>query len=82
MKKQPVNLVLTGVDELDQIIRVLLSTSMFVAAVLGFALDNTIPGLGASKLITLTHFVSTGCTDALEHLRDQKLTTVTRIATI
>ena len=52
MKRQPVNLVLTGVDELDQIIRVLLSTSMFVAAVLGFSLDNTIPGLGASKLIT------------------------------
>ena len=49
MKQQPVNLVLTGVDELDQIIRVLLSTSMFVAAVLGFSLDNTIPGSDASK---------------------------------
>ena len=28
----------------DQIIRVLLSTSMFVAGFLGFFLDNTIPG--------------------------------------
>ncbi|XP_023325938.1 solute carrier family 23 member 2 [Eurytemora carolleeae] len=34
----------TGSDAADQIITVLLSTSMFVAMFLGFVLDNTIPG--------------------------------------
>ncbi len=34
----------TGSDIADQIITVLFSTSMFVAGVLGFILDNTIPG--------------------------------------
>jgi hypothetical protein len=34
----------TGSSMLDQIITVLLSTSMFVALLLGFILDNTIPG--------------------------------------
>ena len=44
MKKQDPGLVLTGVDELDQVIKVLLSTNMFVAGFLGFFLDNTLPG--------------------------------------
>ena len=35
---------LTTVPELDQIIKVLLETSMFVGGILGFILDNTIPG--------------------------------------
>ena len=35
---------LTGVDELDQIIIVLLSTSMILAGMMAFVLDNTIPG--------------------------------------
>jgi nucleobase transporter 1/2 len=34
----------TGSSVLDQIITVLLSTSMFVSLILGFILDNTIPG--------------------------------------
>ena len=34
----------TGNEVADQVITVLLSTSMFVAGVLGFVLDNTIPG--------------------------------------
>ncbi|XP_033104119.1 solute carrier family 23 member 2-like [Anneissia japonica] len=34
----------TGISEIDQIITVLLSTSMFVGGILGFLLDNTIPG--------------------------------------
>jgi len=38
------DLTLTGVNELDQIIKVLLETSMFVGGFLGFFLDNTIPG--------------------------------------
>ncbi|XP_078483964.1 solute carrier family 23 member 1 [Ciona intestinalis] len=37
-------LIRTGVPELDQIFIVLLQTGMFVAGVLGFVLDNTIPG--------------------------------------
>ena len=34
----------TGSQIIDQVISVLLSTSMFVAGVLGFILDNTVPG--------------------------------------
>ncbi|KAK3085448.1 hypothetical protein FSP39_003460 [Pinctada imbricata] len=34
----------TGNDELDQVITVLLNTSMFVGGVVGFVLDNTVPG--------------------------------------
>lgn len=34
----------TGVQLLDQIIIVLLETSMFVGGVTGFILDNTVPG--------------------------------------
>ena len=34
----------TGNEVADQVITVLLSTSMFVAGMLGFVLDNTIPG--------------------------------------
>ena len=36
---------ITGSDIVDQIITVLLSTSMFVGGTMGFILDNTIPGL-------------------------------------
>ncbi len=36
--------VATGIVNLDQVIRILLETSMFVAGFLGFFLDNTIPG--------------------------------------
>ncbi|KAJ8306918.1 hypothetical protein KUTeg_015002 [Tegillarca granosa] len=38
------NAIDTGVIELDQVISVLLSTAMFVGGVLGFILDNTVPG--------------------------------------
>ena len=34
----------TGSEIADQILTVLLSTSMFIAGVLGFVLDNTVPG--------------------------------------
>ena len=34
----------TGSDTLDNILRVILSSSMFLAMLLGFVLDNTIPG--------------------------------------
>lgn len=34
-----------GNESLDQIVNILLSTGMFVAGVLGFFLDNTIPGI-------------------------------------
>jgi len=34
----------TGSDLANQLITVLLSTSMFLSGVLGFILDNTIPG--------------------------------------
>ena len=44
----------TGSQAADQIITVLLSTSMFVAGVLGFVLDNTIPGLKMTLIIIAT----------------------------
>jgi nucleobase transporter 1/2 len=34
----------TGSEFLDQLFTVLLSTSMFVGGMLGFVLDNTVPG--------------------------------------
>ena len=42
--EQGEKLIDTGSDEFDQIITVLLSTSMFIGGSLGFILDNTIPG--------------------------------------
>ena len=49
----------TGSDAADQIITVLLSTSMFVAMFLGFVLDNTIPGnLLLSRLTSRIDFFS------------------------
>lgn len=41
----------SGVTELDQVLQVLLTTSMFVGGFLGFILDNTIPGI--LKLVRL-----------------------------
>jgi len=38
------NIIHTGSDSIDQIITILLSTGMFVAGLLGFIFDNTIPG--------------------------------------
>lgn len=35
---------LLGIIQLDQVIQVLLTTGMFVGGLLGFFLDNTIPG--------------------------------------
>ena len=43
IKKNP-GLVFTPSPEFDQILKVLLETSMFVGGFLGFLLDNTIPG--------------------------------------
>lgn len=34
----------SGIVELDQVLQVLLTTSMFVGGFFGFILDNTIPG--------------------------------------
>ncbi|KAF2359150.1 Xanthine/uracil/vitamin C permease [Trinorchestia longiramus] len=39
----------TGVPEVDQVLVVLLSTSMFVGGFLGFILDNTIPGTARER---------------------------------
>ncbi len=43
----------TGVELLDQLITVLLSTSMFVSGFLGFLLDNTVPGEQANHYVKL-----------------------------
>lgn len=34
----------SGNNELDQVLEVLLGTAMFVGGILGFILDNTVPG--------------------------------------
>ncbi|CAM1154466.1 SLC23A2 (predicted) [Pycnogonum litorale] len=44
------NVIQTGLVELDQIITVLLETSVFVGGFLGFVLDNTMPGLNINVL--------------------------------
>ncbi|XP_076016335.1 solute carrier family 23 member 1-like isoform X2 [Genypterus blacodes] len=43
MMKNP-DFIDTGVVEVDQVLQVLLNTPMFIGGVLGFVLDNTIPG--------------------------------------
>ncbi|XP_033127375.1 solute carrier family 23 member 2-like [Anneissia japonica] len=43
----------TGVTEINQIIEVLLKTSMFVGGFIGFILDNTIPGTAEERGIKL-----------------------------
>lgn len=40
----------SGVVELDQVLQVLLTTSMFVGGFFGFVLDNTIPGISLPSL--------------------------------
>ena len=50
-------LVFTGSSIVDQIIAVLLKTSMFVAGALGFFLDNTIPGSEAFFSYYVTVFL-------------------------
>ena len=40
---------LVGSDEIDQIILVLLKTNMFVGGVVGFVLDNTMPGTAEER---------------------------------
>ena len=44
MEAQPHSPISTGSSSLDSILTVILSSSMFIALVLGFTLDNTIPG--------------------------------------
>lgn len=44
------NFIFAGNSELDQVLTVLLSTAMFVGGMLGFILDNTVPGLYLKKL--------------------------------
>ena len=51
-QRQEGELILTAIKELDQIIIVLLETSMFVGGFLGFFLDNTIPGSPEERGIT------------------------------
>ncbi|XP_013385285.1 solute carrier family 23 member 2-like [Lingula anatina] len=43
MKKNP-TAVRTGVNEIDQLFTVFLTTPMFISGLLGFFLDNTVPG--------------------------------------
>ena len=45
--KENRNVISTGSPVVDQIITVLLSTSMFTAGVIGFVLDNTVPGISS-----------------------------------
>ncbi|XP_027017824.2 xan_ur_permease domain-containing protein [Tachysurus fulvidraco] len=43
----------TGVVELDQVLQVLLTTSMFVGGFFGFVLDNTVPGTRHERGMTV-----------------------------
>lgn len=54
-------IVSTGSLIVDQIITVLLSTTMFTAGVMGFILDNTVPGMFgciSQALFTFTFIIS------------------------
>ncbi|XP_071960185.1 solute carrier family 23 member 2-like [Antedon mediterranea] len=57
----------TGVEEIDQIITVLLSTSMFVGGLIGFVLDNTIPGTDEERgILTWRRLLSTADESEME----------------
>lgn len=47
----------SGVVELDQVLQVLLTTSMFVGGFLGFILDNTIPGIFSNVILLFFSFI-------------------------
>jgi len=44
MKAYP-NAIDTGYETVDQVLTVLLSTTMFLSGIIGFILDNTVPGI-------------------------------------
>lgn len=47
----------TGNQSVDQILTVLLSTTMFLSGLIGFILDNTVPGMIKKLyLISVTYF--------------------------
>ncbi|XP_033761401.1 solute carrier family 23 member 1-like isoform X2 [Pecten maximus] len=59
------NVINTGSDVADQILTVLLSTSMLVGGVLGFVLDNTIPGTPEERGLTKWRSVDTSTSGAV-----------------
>lgn len=42
--KENANIINTGNEEFDQVVKVMLGTAMFVGGIIGFILDNTVPG--------------------------------------
>lgn len=56
-----------GVEELDQILTVLLSTEMFVGGFIAFCLDNTMPG---KHTHTNIHFVSWSTLQSLDWVQN------------
>ncbi|KAG1649645.1 Solute carrier family 23 member 2 [Nymphon striatum] len=53
--------IIPSVPALDQMIRVFLSTNMFVGGFIGFFLDNTVPGTDEERgIITWNEYVETG----------------------
>ncbi|XP_060604590.1 solute carrier family 23 member 2-like isoform X2 [Ruditapes philippinarum] len=63
----------TGNSELDQVIKVLLGTAMFVGGVVGFILDNTVPGtdeergiIAWRKSLSSSHDTETADSTALQ----------------
>uniref|UniRef100_A0A3Q4AMP1 Solute carrier family 23 member 1 n=1 Tax=Mola mola TaxID=94237 RepID=A0A3Q4AMP1_MOLML len=61
------DMIKTGIKELDQVLHILLTTHMFVGGILGFFLDNTIPGTKRERGLVW---------DKMEHLEDSKKTMV------
>lgn len=51
----------SGVTELDQVLRILLTTNMFVGGFLGCVLDNTIPGKLKAKGTCVINSIKHGC---------------------
>lgn len=55
----------SGVEVLDQVINILLSTHMFVGGFLGFFLDNTVPGNEKLQLVWLWIIINISFTSGL-----------------
>ena len=51
-------LLFSGNGEVDQVFMVLLSTSMFVGGLIGFILDNTVPGKGNRNIVRCMQYAA------------------------
>ncbi|XP_030836921.1 solute carrier family 23 member 1-like [Strongylocentrotus purpuratus] len=73
------DIIQTGLPTLDQILTVLLRTSMFLGGLIGFILDNTIPGTPDERGLKRMQHVSSSCTSDDDGMNEEMKAEVTRL---